>query len=110
VGSVFCVTLISSYESRREGGQSAGAARDYVVFVGSAVIATLAVLYFFAERTTWLPDPYEPELNFTRETFFKTEKVTCRWHAYDSLDDEKLYGWCAKAKDGDWYLFVSPRD
>ena len=108
LGLVFCVVLISSYESRREAGKSAENAKDHAVFVGGGIIAALSLLYVSAMRETWQPNPEEPELNFTRETFFKTEHVTCRWHEYDSYDDSKAYGWCARTKDGDWYLFINP--
>ena len=99
-GAVFCVIVISSYESRREDDpKSAGRARDHAVFVGTGIIAALSLLYVCVERETWQPDPYEPELNFTRKTLFKTEKVTCRWHEYDSDDDSKIL-WMVRQNQG----------
>jgi hypothetical protein len=85
-----------------------GVRENHAVLVGTGIIAVLSLLYVSAKRETWEPNPFEPEMKLTRETLFKTEKVTCRWHQFDVLDDEKLYGWCTKSKDGDWYLFVDP--
>jgi len=65
----------------------------------------LAILLYYRYRSTeqWTPDIDSNTLTFTRTHFLgKTQTFICQWRR----DDDGDWGWCTKAEDGSWYIFL----
>ena len=76
--------------------------------MGIALAFLAALLYESLEtKAAWYPEPYKNEIIYQEKSLFKkTRTVQCFWRKDMNGD----LGWCAKAEDGEWYLFVDPLD
>ena len=71
------------------------------------ILFAILIYNALGTKVKWTPDPYNAKITYTESSLFgRTRIVHCVWRK----DSNGELGWCAKNKDGSWYIFIDYLD